>query len=579
MKKNNDLNELKFHIKAACFLANSTSPKKVLEQAHRLTPSRMHPLLSRCSESEFEKWIKNGQSNRNAYHRLCLTLIMSILSKNRFKIVSADPCLFDESELEKFSDTRRLPKPCGLARGSDFEIKNNRGINLIFCFYNKSREKIFREISERVRKFDDCRFENICFLITPSSSLLNKCRRVGWADKWQRGFFVCFDELIKKISCSGNAGRKNRDSSTDKTISVFNAKVIENRPVGEDKTPKHFKIKFSTKGLQTVVPGQFVMLDTLKISERKQMYASPVLNSLSGLNRCSSRKILKPVSYLKRPFSLYNAFYKYFREAYFKNIRLPYDFAITAHRVFPDEFDIFYKVVEDGVGTNELKGLRKNDTFQMFGPLGQTTDLHVLRSEGIEEVHLIGGGVGMAPLLFFGQVLRYYSFKIKAFIGIFDFKTLLLKNAPDSGKQINSHIYIDDLKNIGLKGGDIYVACETGKAEHNLIPDLPETNFYQGVVTEQYGSYLKALKKKRGILVITCGPADMTGALKKITLKYKLPMKVLLEKRMACGTGVCMSCVCHTKRGNQKQYSRVCADGPLFDAADIDWSKYESAQR
>jgi len=46
-----------------------------------------------------------------------------------------------------------------------------------------------------------------------------------------------------------------------------------------------------------------------------------------------------------------------------------------------------------------------------------------------------------------------------------------------------------------------------------------------------------------------------------------------MEKRMGCGMGVCMSCVCPTKTNNQQQYSRVCVDGPLFDAEDIDWNK------
>jgi dihydroorotate dehydrogenase electron transfer subunit len=63
----------------------------------------------------------------------------------------------------------------------------------------------------------------------------------------------------------------------------------------------------------------------------------------------------------------------------------------------------------------------------------------------------------------------------------------------------------------------------------------------------------------------------MIEALNTITAGFKMPMKVLLEKRMGCGIGVCMSCVCATNKNNRKLSSRVCMDGPLFDAEDIDW--------
>ncbi|MCP4664906.1 MAG: dihydroorotate dehydrogenase electron transfer subunit, partial [Deltaproteobacteria bacterium] len=70
-----------------------------------------------------------------------------------------------------------------------------------------------------------------------------------------------------------------------------------------------------------------------------------------------------------------------------------------------------------------------------------------------------------------------------------------------------------------------------------------------------------------------CGPKPMLKALEKVTSESGVPMKVLLEKRMGCGIGVCMSCVCRTKKNDEEGYSRVCMEGPLFDSKDIDWEK------
>jgi hypothetical protein len=180
----------------------------------------------------------------------------------------------------------------------------------------------------------------------------------------------------------------------------------------------------------------------------------------------------------------------------------------------------------------------------------------------------------MAPLVFFGQALRFYSFQLKAFIGIDRIETLLYSApfAPTFAEdQQNAYVYIETLSGIGLRPEDIGLSCEILNGTERKNGRLPEENYHEGFVTEQYDSYLEGLSKTNNILVIACGPQPMLQALSRITSRFNLPMKVLLEKRMACGIGVCLSCVCLTKRNGSKQYSRVCTDGPLFDSEDIDW--------
>ena len=84
-----------------------------------------------------------------------------------------------------------------------------------------------------------------------------------------------------------------------------------------------------------------------------------------------------------------------------------------------------------------------------------------------------------------------------------------------------------------------------------------------GEVKAEIISLMEEYKKNPGIAFVgfSCVPLA----------KYNIPLHVLLEKRMACGIGVCLSCVCRKKENNNEKYVRVCTDGPLFNADDIVW--------
>ena len=135
------------------------------------------------------------------------------------------------------------------------------------------------------------------------------------------------------------------------------------------------------------------------------------------------------------------------------------------------------------------------------------------------------------------------------------------------------YVYIDNLRRIGIRDDDIHVSSEKRDDANGNDRRLSKINYSLGLVSQQYESYLEKLNETNNILVITCGPQPMLKALEKITSESNIRMKVLLEKRMGCGIGVCMSCVCRTKKNNGEQYSRVCMEGPLFDSKDIVWDK------
>jgi dihydroorotate dehydrogenase electron transfer subunit len=366
------------------------------------------------------------------------------------------------------------------------------------------------------------------------------------------------------------SGLKNKNKHR---IKHFKAEIIKNTPVGFDDKPMHFKLQFTAPDLHNIGPGQFVMVNTLPESQRKKQSRSPE----KRVSEYQKQLIdLSTKSFLKRPFGIQRAYYKHFKWGYHNKLHLPAQLAAITNTVYPHKFEIFYKIIEDGTGTNELKKLHPGNQIKILGPLGKFTNIPKWRSDNVDEVHLIGGGVGMAPLIFFGQALKFYSFKLKAFIGIDKLESLSLKEAPlDSSFREDSkkaYVYINELSKIGLNPDEIFLSRESAEKEENLSKKISSDNYHVGLVVDQYNSYLTRLKQTESIMILACGPKPMLIALKNIASRFNIPMKVLLEKRMGCGIGVCMSCVCRTRKDSKgSRYSRVCVDGPLFDSKEIDW--------
>lgn len=251
------------------------------------------------------------------------------------------------------------------------------------------------------------------------------------------------------------------------------------------------------------------------------------------------------------------------------------------HTVFPNRLDILYKVLPDGIGTQEMTCLAKGDLVHMMGPLGKPFDLRALRQKGVQEVHVIGGGVGMAPLVLFAQALRYFSFKVKAFIGIAKVETLKYKAVEEwaripGDKPQTAYLYIDDLLMAGLTPADIHVSYDSQKKITQKVRSIPLSNQFYGRISDQYDKYLNDNKDNvtnTNVEAFACGPTPMMRAVNDISDKRGIHLKVLMEKRMSCGIGVCLSCVCRLKqRDGSEEYARVCTDGPLFKASDLEWA-------
>lgn len=210
-------------------------------------------------------------------------------------------------------------------------------------------------------------------------------------------------------------------------------------------------------------------------------------------------------------------------------LRRPFSF----HAVDSETFSLLYQVI--GRGTALLSQKKPRQSVNVLGPLGQGFQVFAQDERAI----LVGGGIGVAPLLFLAKELVS---KKKQVLLLFGAKTK------------DNLLAVSDFKGLGV---EVRLTTEDGSAgTKGLISDL----FEQALLTT---------KKPLRTTVYTCGPEEMLARITTISLIYDFPCQVSLEAAMACGVGACLSCVVLTKQG----YKRVCREGPVFDGGEIEWEK------
>ncbi|MCK4830940.1 DNA adenine methylase, partial [bacterium] len=341
-----DLTELQFFLRVTSFLLPEIdSIDTIIERASNLLSSQLQTLLFKQKKTDVDKWILDYELKRKSYNRFALILIKLILTQDNFKIVSMDASQFDDSQLNGYDEIEALPMPQGIAKGADFVAENDKGNRIFFCFHDKSKIDTLKRIATSVFYEDDDEFRNICYLVISNQKEMRNCRQVDWADKWPRGFFVEFSKLLKKAKeidgtrfghMAMMSPKTNFNFRTDRKIEYFKARVIKNIPVGGNGNPKHFTIRFQAPELKYVVPGQFVMVDTLPYDKRKDIDMRRPVHSLATLKSCFSHDDiidLSPKSFLKRPFSIHRTFYRNFKWNYLKNMSLPPALASITHTV------------------------------------------------------------------------------------------------------------------------------------------------------------------------------------------------------------------------------------------------------
>ena len=191
-------------------------------------------------------------------------------------------------------------------------------------------------------------------------------------------------------------------------------------------------------------------------------------------------------------------------------------------------FDLLIHLVGDG--TRALAKLRKGDLLNCLYPLGNAFPIPPI-AEGARRVLLVGGGVGTAPMLYYGRVLREAGHTPVFLLG---------------GRAERDILQRERFAEIGM----LCCTTEDGSAgEKGFVTQHSVWN------TEQFD------------LVAACGPVPMMKAVAALSRQKRYACRVSLENMMACGIGACLCCVEKTTRGNVC----VCTEGPVFDIDELTW--------
>jgi dihydroorotate dehydrogenase electron transfer subunit len=114
---------------------------------------------------------------------------------------------------------------------------------------------------------------------------------------------------------------------------------------------------------------------------------------------------------------------------------------------------------------------------------------------------------------------------------------------------------VDDFERLGI---DVRIATDDGsRGHHGFVTDL-----LKQALNEQHGEPR----------IVCCGPEPMMAAVAKIAAAANVPCQVSLETPMACGIGICFTCVAKIKQPDGDwDWKRTCVEGPVFDAAAVEW--------
>ena len=196
--------------------------------------------------------------------------------------------------------------------------------------------------------------------------------------------------------------------------------------------------------------------------------------------------------------------------------------------------ELWLLVATVGEGTRWMAGLQTGDVVNIVGPLGHgfsgPSGRTAWHSEG-GQVLLVGGGVGVAPLLYQGAALKEAGVQVVFLLGARTGKDLLL---------------LDEFR----KYGEVLITTEDGSVGE------------RGFVTQH-----TVLQQRRFQLIQSCGPTPMMKSVARYADQVDTPCEVSLENMMACGLGACLCCVEKTVEGNLC----VCKEGPVFNIKKLLW--------
>jgi|TARA_B110000003_G_scaffold66984_1_gene67878 dihydroorotate dehydrogenase electron transfer subunit len=216
--------------------------------------------------------------------------------------------------------------------------------------------------------------------------------------------------------------------------------------------------------------------------------------------------------------------------------------------------EILFKII--GNGLKALSEKKTGDILSSIGPIGNG----FIPNKDKPKTILIGGGVGIPPIVFLAETLKQKK----------DFEPLVIMGSeiPFPFELIKRNIKIPWLEN--------NINSSMPLLENWQLPcvlcSLSEIQgTFNGYVTQAADLYFSTLNQSElsKIEIFSCGPTPMLEAVSEVAKKYSLPCQISLEEYMACAIGGCAGCTIPIKTEDGIAMKRVCVDGPVFNANNV----------
>ena len=192
-------------------------------------------------------------------------------------------------------------------------------------------------------------------------------------------------------------------------------------------------------------------------------------------------------------------------------------------------------VAPHGSGSKWLANLSVGDFVDLIGPLGTAFGIPTTPANAM----LIGGGYGSAPLFALAETLKNRGCRVDMVLGA---STANKIYAPLEGKRSVSSLTL---------------TTDDGSAG------------IHGQITESIPRLIREFNTE---VIYSCGPMKMLESINKIASDFDIVHQCSVEESMACGIGVCMTCVVPVRIDNEVKMLRTCIDGPVMDGAQIIWN-------
>jgi dihydroorotate dehydrogenase electron transfer subunit len=193
-------------------------------------------------------------------------------------------------------------------------------------------------------------------------------------------------------------------------------------------------------------------------------------------------------------------------------------------------------VAPHGAGSKWLTNLNVGDFVDLIAPLGTSFGIPTSNANAM----LIGGGYGSAPLFALAEILKNRGCRVDMVLGA---STASKIYAPLEGKRnVSSLTLTTDDGTAGIHG--------------QITESIPR-------LIREFGTEV----------IYSCGPMAMLESINKIATDFDIVHQCSVEESMACGIGVCMTCVVPMKFDDEVKMVRTCIDGPVMDGSSIIWDR------